>query len=102
MATQTIEVDSFEPEREPVQRSKALSTTAVDLGATGNITATSDTGWELWCASAWLVGDSAGQLRAVAANEAWFVPSRSLAGTYAKVSGGTPTLVATGYLKAST
>jgi hypothetical protein len=100
MATQTIEVDSFMPERTPVQGSKVLGTTAVDLG--DDIASESDTGWELHCASAWLVGTSTGQLRAVAANEAWFVPSRSLAGTHAKVSSGTPTLVATGYLKAST
>jgi hypothetical protein len=100
MATQTIEMGSHMPQREPVQGSKVLGTSAVNLGT--DITSESDTGWELHCASAWLVGDSAGQLRAVAANEAWFVPSRTLAGTYAKVSSGTPTLVATGYIKAST
>lgn len=98
----TIEVDSYVPRRTPVQGSKALSTTVVDLGGAGNITAESDTGWELWCASAWLVGDSAGQARTVAANEAYRVESRTLAGTYAKVGSGTPTLVATGYRRAST
>jgi hypothetical protein len=99
---QTIEVDSYMPARTPVQGSKALSTTPVDLGADGNITSTSDTGWELHCTAAWLVGTSSGQLREVAANEAWFVPSCSLAGTYAKVASGTPTLVATGYIRTST
>jgi hypothetical protein len=98
---QTIEVDSYVPTRTPVQGSKALSTTAVNLGAAGNITAKSDTGWELWCAVAWLVGDSTGQLRTVAANEAFYVPSCSLAGWYAKVASGTPTLVATGARKVS-
>lgn len=96
---QTTEIDSYVPPRAPVQGSKALSATAVDLGGAGNITAESDTGWELWCASAWLVGNSAGQLRTVAANEAFYVSSCSLAGWFAKVASGTPTLVATGASK---
>lgn len=99
MATQTIEIDRFVPERVPVQATKALSTSAVDLGASGNITSESDTGWELWCASAWLVGDANGQVREVAAKEVFRVESNSLAGVYAKVASSTPTLVATGFRK---
>lgn len=99
MATQTIEIDSFAPERTIIQATKALSTSAVDLGATGNITNESDTGWELWCASAWLVGDANGQAREVAAKEPYRVESRSLAGVFAKVASSTPTLVATGFRK---
>jgi hypothetical protein len=99
---QTIEVDSYMPARTPVHGSKALSTTPVDLGGAGNITSTSDTGWDLHCASAWLFGDSSAQLRAVAANESFRVESCTLAGCYAVVGSGTPTLVATGFIKVHT
>jgi hypothetical protein len=99
---QTIKVDSYEPIRTPIQRSAVLGTTAINLGDSDHITDKVDTKWELWCSVAWLVGDSAGQLREVAAGDAYYVPSCSLSGTYAKVGSGTPTLVATGYKKAAT
>lgn len=94
MAQQTIEVDSYAPKRTPLQPTATLSTTEINLGAT--IADESDVYWELVCAASWFVGTSTGQLRPVAANEVYNVPSRSLDGWYARAGSGTPTLIATG------
>ena len=100
MATQTIQVDEYAPARTPVQSSVVLSTSAADLGA--SISDPSAVHWELVCAAAWLIGTSAAQLRPVAANEPYNVPSSSLSGWYAKSASATPTLVATGAQKVNT
>jgi hypothetical protein len=94
---QVIEIDSYVPKRVPVSGSLVLSTTGADVGAT--ITRTSDVDWELFCTAAWFVGTASEQLRPVAANEIYNVPSSSLGSVYAKSASGTPTLVAMGWFK---
>lgn len=99
MAAQTISVDSYEPERMPVQSSIVLNAaTGTDLGA---MAARSHIGWELFCTAAWFIGTNAAQMRPVAANEIFNVPSGTLSGWYAKAAAATPTLIAMGAQKVS-
>jgi hypothetical protein len=100
MATQTISIDEYIPHRLPVLETVVMSTTAVDLGAT--ITEPSHIPWELTCTAAWFVGTSSDQLRPVAANQPYNVPSSHLSGWYVKAAAATPTLVIMGARKVTT
>lgn len=97
MAQQTIETDAYVPTRTPQQGTVSLPATATHLGA--EITWLSHAGYRLKSSSAWLIGDADGQVETVAANEAYYVPSGSLSGWYAKSASGTISLIVTGARK---
>ncbi len=98
MATNSTEVDAYVPPRTPQQAAISLPAAATNLYTL--VTWLSHTGYDLWSSSAWLIGDSTGQARTIAANVAYHVPSGSLSGWYAQSASGTISLVVTGARKA--
>ena len=97
MATLVIPIDEYVPARVPVQSVVSLDASAINLGTL--VTGDSAAAFELWSASAWLVGDMNGQARLVAGNEPFVIPSGRLSGWYAKSVSGTISLIVTGAQK---